>query len=334
MLIKCPECGHQVSDKAPYCPNCGIEIAGHIHNYETTTTPSEPVVTEPVIEEEPVVEAQPIIEAEPIVEAEPYYQEQEHNEPRYSEPRYSEPQYAAAPQPKKPRKRKSRKTLWVSFFIAAILCAVMLYIYNDATEQLGADNVVNMDKLKNMQENVDSSLVDPTYSKRHMEDEASKKDEKQVANEDETNSQETEADEETDNKIAAANNLSNAEMDKATSAVRRFFQAINAHDKEALDNSVSPFLSTFNGKERATKKDVQKYMVDLYQADVKNINWYIGDIEKIEKREVGENRYEYDIVLEAKNVTVREGSTSKRDYIVKAMVENDGKIGAMSVKRK
>ena len=30
MIIKCPECGHQVSDKAPVCPSCGVEIAGHV----------------------------------------------------------------------------------------------------------------------------------------------------------------------------------------------------------------------------------------------------------------------------------------------------------------
>ena len=29
-IIKCPECGHQVSDKAPTCPSCGVEIANHI----------------------------------------------------------------------------------------------------------------------------------------------------------------------------------------------------------------------------------------------------------------------------------------------------------------
>ena len=29
-IIKCPECGHQISDKAPTCPNCGVEIAGKI----------------------------------------------------------------------------------------------------------------------------------------------------------------------------------------------------------------------------------------------------------------------------------------------------------------
>ena len=30
MIIKCPECGHQVSDRAKTCPSCGIEIAGKV----------------------------------------------------------------------------------------------------------------------------------------------------------------------------------------------------------------------------------------------------------------------------------------------------------------
>lgn len=30
MIIKCPECGHQVSNLAETCPNCGINIAGNI----------------------------------------------------------------------------------------------------------------------------------------------------------------------------------------------------------------------------------------------------------------------------------------------------------------
>lgn len=29
-IIKCPECGHQISDKAPVCPSCGVEISGKI----------------------------------------------------------------------------------------------------------------------------------------------------------------------------------------------------------------------------------------------------------------------------------------------------------------
>ena len=29
-IIKCPECGHEVSDAADRCPNCGVAIAGNI----------------------------------------------------------------------------------------------------------------------------------------------------------------------------------------------------------------------------------------------------------------------------------------------------------------
>lgn len=30
MIIHCPECGREVSDKAPTCPSCGVEIAGKV----------------------------------------------------------------------------------------------------------------------------------------------------------------------------------------------------------------------------------------------------------------------------------------------------------------
>jgi hypothetical protein len=30
MLIACPECAHQVSDRAPACPQCGFPIAEHV----------------------------------------------------------------------------------------------------------------------------------------------------------------------------------------------------------------------------------------------------------------------------------------------------------------
>ena len=29
-IIKCPECGHQISDRAPICPSCGVKIANQI----------------------------------------------------------------------------------------------------------------------------------------------------------------------------------------------------------------------------------------------------------------------------------------------------------------
>ena len=43
-IIKCPECGHVVSDKAPFCPNCGVKIAGNPDILETQDT-KEPFLT-------------------------------------------------------------------------------------------------------------------------------------------------------------------------------------------------------------------------------------------------------------------------------------------------
>ena len=34
-MIKCPECGHEVSDKAPTCPNCGCPIKKETHNHNS-----------------------------------------------------------------------------------------------------------------------------------------------------------------------------------------------------------------------------------------------------------------------------------------------------------
>lgn len=30
MLIACPECAHEVSDRAPACPKCGFPVAAHV----------------------------------------------------------------------------------------------------------------------------------------------------------------------------------------------------------------------------------------------------------------------------------------------------------------
>ena len=41
-IIKCPECGRPVSDKAPFCPNCGVEIAGKVATAQQQPTTSQP----------------------------------------------------------------------------------------------------------------------------------------------------------------------------------------------------------------------------------------------------------------------------------------------------
>ena len=41
-IIKCPECGRPVSDKAPFCPNCGVEIAGKVATAQQQPATSQP----------------------------------------------------------------------------------------------------------------------------------------------------------------------------------------------------------------------------------------------------------------------------------------------------
>lgn len=53
-LIKCPECGKQVSDKAETCPNCGIDVQKVFMQYPQYRYQPDPVTLKPVIEKRKV----------------------------------------------------------------------------------------------------------------------------------------------------------------------------------------------------------------------------------------------------------------------------------------
>lgn len=214
MIIKCPECGHQVSDKAPVCPSCGVEIAGHIikcphcgeiyfksdgicpncyHRLdeqptgskqptpeetlnqqpnaqqpvntvdatdERAETPSQPIEEQPEEElviatpEEDVVTAEPLGNDEEVVTARPI---------------------GDKPKAKKPQKKNS--TLLVSFLIAAIFCAVMLYLYYDgmrANEQrsyeqaMMSTNPTELQTYLNIYKDADQAHIDSVEHRLKM----------------------------------------------------------------------------------------------------------------------------------------------------------------------
>ena len=37
-LIKCPECGNKISDKAEICPKCGYELNSNSNNLDSNKT--------------------------------------------------------------------------------------------------------------------------------------------------------------------------------------------------------------------------------------------------------------------------------------------------------
>ena len=122
-IIKCPECGHQVSDKAPVCPNCGVEIADKVtkcpdcgevyfsadsmcpHCYRPTTKKTEPA---PVVEQTPPSPIPP----------------QPKEKPKFS----SDPIQV-------PKKKKNNWVAYlVSFVIALLICGVCFYMYKNAQD--------------------------------------------------------------------------------------------------------------------------------------------------------------------------------------------------------
>lgn len=120
-IIRCPECGNSISDKAPTCPSCGVEIAGKI-----TVCPD-------------CGQAYLSSEAEC-----PHCRKAKATAAETASPN-TEPKSGPAPQQTatsatdnggKPasQKKSNRNVLIVSFVIALLICATVLYLYKDSQQ--------------------------------------------------------------------------------------------------------------------------------------------------------------------------------------------------------
>ena len=170
MIIKCPECGHQVSDKAPICPSCGVEIAGHLikcsycgeiylkedavcpnchHSASTDDSVNEDdVKTEPVKDDsqnngdyseaetssvELVVSAESI-EEEPRLDGTPTQDTLTIESPS-SDAEVSTDDVIVKPE----SKNNNHTPLFVSLLIALVICAVLLFFYKRGNDNHEAE---------------------------------------------------------------------------------------------------------------------------------------------------------------------------------------------------
>jgi uncharacterized OB-fold protein/uncharacterized protein YbdZ (MbtH family) len=169
-IIKCPECGHQVSDRAPVCPSCGVEIAGNInkctrcgevffrdehfcpncHQPVEGKTPNREETNETATAtKEPPAEKETKQTAAP----EPKQQREERQQPiavsptptptRKKEERKNEvkkesdkPQVTIADNKKK---KRNLTALIISFILAVLACGVLIYTYSNAKERTEND---------------------------------------------------------------------------------------------------------------------------------------------------------------------------------------------------
>ena len=372
-IIKCPECGHPVSDKAPTCPNCGVEIegkvtkctqCGEVYLAELPACPKCRHSTKASVgyaEEKKEVPAEAVNVAPPI-----------------------------DPHKDKPTAKKSPVTLIVAFAIALALCAVGYYYYHNAQSakekeayayaMQSEDPLVlqtyldtyreapkeHVDAINNRLENlkkVDNDWTDALASETKEALEEYLREHPGTEHKAEANHKIDSIDWE---EAARKNTIesyqlyvsqhSNGErIDEATtsikqiktktilpedkavvlSALRKFFQSVNSRDEANLEASVATTLTRFLGKVDAGKVDVVTFMNKIYKEDVTNMNWRLGNDMKIEKKEVGDEKYEYAVTVTANQSIERTDETKETEakYRINARIDPDGLISEMNMNK-
>lgn len=115
--------------------------------------------------------------------------------------------------------------------------------------------------------------------------------------------------------------------------LRHFFQAINSRSEAGLESTVAPLLTSFLGKQDATKSDVVTFMNKIYKDDITNMNWRVGNDLKIDKKEIGDEEYEYTVSFSATQNIERTDPNKEKlaNYKITAKINPDGLITSMSM---
>lgn len=389
-IIKCPECGHQISDKAPVCPNCGVEIAGKVtqcpncgeiyfRNEDSCPNCHRPTTarrqeTQPAEAVPTVAEVSSSLTPPPPPTSRPAC-------PATDEA----PNHTTDDTPKK----KSHAALIVAFIIALAICGVCFYFYNQAKDNkereayeyamTSNDPMVLQSYLDTYradapEEHIDSiqshlamlrqqdqewTNVLVSGSKAALEDYLAKHpdtphrgeinnkldsldwvDAQRLntvdAYQEYLNSHPEGAhiDEAAENiKKVKSKEVQPEERARLNDLFRKFFQSINSRNEDRLTDQVEDVLASFLGKDGATKSDVISFMHKIYKEDVTNMNWHLANDYTIQKREVGEDEYEYQVQFSAKqNVEYSDASkNSETRYKITATVSPQMKISSFNM---
>lgn len=134
-------------------------------------------------------------------------------------------------------------------------------------------------------------------------------------------------------KSLKANTVQPNEKTMIVSVFRHFFQAINAKSEGDLQASVAPILTNFLGKPDAIKADVVTFMHKIYKDDITRMTWRLNNDYEIDKKEVGDEEYEYTVKFSALQDIDRTDDSKEKHakYRISATVNPDGLISAMSM---
>lgn len=370
-IIKCPECGHQISDKASICPVCGVKIENniikcpHCGNVYLKDQP-----TCPVCHQSPL--ASTVATQQPAIPVQPQIQ----------------PSQSAAAEQQAPRKSNKNKIIAIIIAVAIIIAGG--YWYASSMNSLHGDeetayvNAMNssdpavlqdyLDSFKDApQEHIDSikahleilkmndtewtnaiisnsktalqQYIDNHPNSLHKTEALHKIDSIDWAQCSRQNTPEayqaylTEHSEgehivEAQEKLDKLDATTVGADDKqvVNSAFQQFFRGINNNDEMGITSAVSSTLH-FLTNPNATKQDVISFLHKLHKDDVRSLTWRANNDYNIKKKDMGDNTYEYDVEFTVdESVSYINSDNDKfNQYKVRGHVDSNGKISSLQL---
>jgi len=371
MIIKCPECGHQVSDQAKTCPSCGIEIAGKITRC--------PDCGEVIFKEQPVcpschcsINGAVAPEETAVVQQQPAQAEKQ-------------------PAPRRPRKHRAGITaLIVAFVIALIVVFLGIYfmknqeqqneqrayenamrsseplvlqnfldMYVDAPKEHRDSIMIHLQAYKKIDSDWTDALVNNTkygyerFLKLHPQSVYSVEAGIKIDSLDwvaavAANTTEAFQAYLNDHHDGAyydearayyeqleAQKLTTEERQMVAQLFTTYFNAIAQMDEAALSATVAPVMTSFLHRVNATREDVSQYMHKIHEADITKMAFTMNNDWDIEKKDAGEGRFAYAVKFTVAQSIERTdaGRETSAVYKISAQVSPDGRISELNMKR-
>lgn len=364
-LIICPECKNQVSDKAEFCPHCGLKIAGNPDIIGDTQNSSVNIKQQSL-------------------------QTRKDFEQTSSTQQYESDNLGKDRITQKGGNGKSKSLIIVSFLVALVIVGTAYYFYNNSQsekeqedyeyamqtddpmvlkmylsryadasqahrdsvnvrlEMLSQKDTDWMNAVTSGTKNALEDYINNNPNSPHKGEALNKIDSIDFAIASRINSIDSYTkylQQHPDGKYAGQaqdfldsrkeTEVSNEDIVAAKTIFKHFFQAINSHNESKLLETVSEQLTNFLNKRNATGDDVITFMNKLYKDDVKNLNWHITDDFKFEKVKNEDDSYNLKVEFPAELKMDRTDPNKEKygKYIISGEISSYGKISKLTMKK-
>ncbi len=357
MLIRCPECNNEVSDKAEICPHCGIKIAGNPEVTGTLTgtgiaikpAPTQPKRVEAGKGKSKAVWVVSLIIALAVFGVGFYFyqsaqqdKEQEAFEYALHSNDLMVMQNYLSKYQDAPREHRD-----------SINAVIDMMKYEDLEWNNAVNSGSKNELLKYIEENQNSphiteaknkiDSIDYSHAMREYKSSKNVLALQKYLTEHPNGRYSSQVQDIMDELKSVE--VTPEEMEMAKGVCRKFLQAINSRNEAKLLSTVTEILDSFLNRTGATNQDVVTFMNKLYKDDITNMNWYMMDDFKAEKVDnVNGNENVNGNYNGNKNIRVQFGAEQRMErtnpnkekiakYIIVADVTPEGLITRFNMKK-